>query len=134
MFEGVDAFDGGEEPDALAVMFDGLDAIAVARWVLARAWAADQDDIARVLQKRAAVKLSRQRLLDLAAGEVEAGDAATVRETGGLELVGRRSHLPIGHLGLQELREDRQRGLEGRRALLGQLANGLSHPVHLQAA
>ena len=34
MFEGVDAFDGGEEPDALAVMFDGLDAIAVARWAL----------------------------------------------------------------------------------------------------
>ena len=26
LFEGVDEFDGGEEPDALAVMFDGLDA------------------------------------------------------------------------------------------------------------
>jgi hypothetical protein len=26
LFEGVDEFDGGEEPDAFAVMFDGLDA------------------------------------------------------------------------------------------------------------
>jgi hypothetical protein len=26
LFEGVDEFDGGEEPDALAVMLDGLDA------------------------------------------------------------------------------------------------------------
>src|SRR5260370_39838509 len=26
LFEGVDEFDGGEEPDALAVMFDGLNA------------------------------------------------------------------------------------------------------------
>jgi hypothetical protein len=26
LFEGVDEFDGGEEPNALAVMFDGLDA------------------------------------------------------------------------------------------------------------
>jgi hypothetical protein len=26
LFEGVDEFDGGEAPDTLAVMFDGLDA------------------------------------------------------------------------------------------------------------
>jgi hypothetical protein len=34
LFESVDEFDRGEEPDALAVVLDRLDAIAVARCVL----------------------------------------------------------------------------------------------------
>jgi hypothetical protein len=73
LFEGVDEFDGGEEPDALSVMFDGLDADGRGEMRFARAWAADQDDVVRVLEKLAAVKLANERLVDLAAGEVEAG-------------------------------------------------------------
>ena len=46
---------------------------------------------------------------------------------GGLELVGRGSDLPVGGLRLQKLRQDRQRGLEGRRALFGQFADGLNY-------
>src|SRR3984885_11666659 len=73
LFESVDEFDGGEEPDALAVMLDRLDADCSGEMRLARAGAADQDDIVRVFQKLAAMKLTRERLVDLAAGEVEAG-------------------------------------------------------------
>ena len=87
-----------------------------------------------VFQELAAVKLANQRLVDLAAGEVEAGEVAVVREPRGLELVGGRSHFSVGRLRLQELRQDRQRRLEGRRALLGQLADGLRHAVHLEGA
>ena len=47
LFESVDEFDGGEEPDALAVMVDGLDADCRGEMRLARAGAADQDDIVR---------------------------------------------------------------------------------------
>ena len=82
LFEGVDEFDGGEEPDALAVMFDGLDADGRGQMRFARAWAADQDDVVRVLEKLAAVKLADERLVDLAAGEVEAGEVTVVREAG----------------------------------------------------
>ena len=134
LFEGVDEFDGGEEPDALAVMLDGLDADRRGEMRLARAGPADQDDVVGVLQELAAVKLADERLVDLAAGEVEAGEIAIVRKARGLELVGGRSDLPVGRLRLQKLRQDRQRGLEGRRALLGQFADGLRHAVHLEAA
>jgi hypothetical protein len=51
LFEGVDEFDGGEEPDALAVVLDGLDADRRGEMRLARAGAADQDDIVGVFQK-----------------------------------------------------------------------------------
>src|SRR5580693_3218153 len=89
LFESVDEFDGGEEPYALAVMFDGLDADRGGEMRLARAGAADQDDIVGVFQELAAMKLTRERLVDLAAGEVEAGQVSIVREAGGLELISR---------------------------------------------
>src|ERR1700692_2242415 len=107
LFESVDEFDGGEEPDALAVLLDGLDADRGGEMRLPRAGAADQDDVVSVLQELAAVKLVYERLVDLAAGEVEAGEVAIVRESSGLELVGRRSDFSVGRLRLQELRQDR---------------------------
>jgi hypothetical protein len=129
LFEGVDELDGGEEPDALAVALDGLDADRSGEMRLARAGAADQDDIVGVSQEFAAMELTRERLVDLTAGEVEAGEIAIVRKASGLELIGRRSDLPVGRLRLQELLQDRRRGLEGWGALLGQLADGLCHAV-----
>src|ERR1700728_2430346 len=87
LFESVDEFDGGEEPDALAVMLDGLAADRGGEMRLPRAGAADQDDIMGVSQELAAVELTRERLVDLAAGEVEAGEIAIVREASRLELV-----------------------------------------------
>ena len=126
LFESVDEFDGGEEPDALAVMLDGLDADRRGEMRLPRAGAADQDDIVGVFQELASVELAQQRLVDLAAGEVEASEIAIVREASGLELVGRRSDFSVGRLRLQELRQDRRGGFEGRGALFGQLADRLS--------
>jgi hypothetical protein len=89
LFKSVDEFDGGEEPDALAVMLDGLDADRRGEMGLPRAGAADQDDIVGVFQELASVELAQQHLVDLAAGEVEASKIAIVREASGLELVGR---------------------------------------------
>ena len=40
-------------------------------------------------------------------------------------MIGGRAHLPVGRLRFQQLRQDRQRALEGRRALFGQLAGTL---------
>src|SRR5580692_7839176 len=94
LFEGVDEFDGGEEPNALAVLLDGLDADRRGEMRLPRARAADQDDIVRVLQELATMELSYERLIGLAAGEVKAGEVAVVWEAGRLELVGGRSDLP----------------------------------------
>src|SRR5882757_6747726 len=116
LFESVDEFDGGKEPYALAVMLDGLDADRGGEMRLARAGAADQDDIVGVFQDLAAMELTRERLVDLAAGEVEAGEIAIVWKAGGLELIGRRSHLSVGRLRFQKLRQDGQRRLKGRRA------------------
>ena len=89
LFESVDEFDGGEEADALAVVLDGLDADRRGEMRLARAGAADQDDIVRILQELAAMKLTGERLVDLAAGEVEAGKVAIVWKAGGFELISR---------------------------------------------
>jgi hypothetical protein len=47
LFKSVDEFDGGEEPDALAMVLDGLDADRRGEMRLACAGAADQDDIVR---------------------------------------------------------------------------------------
>ena len=48
LFERVYEFDGGEESDALAVVLDRLDADCGGEMRLARAGAADQDDIVGV--------------------------------------------------------------------------------------
>src|SRR5271156_306401 len=117
LFEGVDEFDGGEEPDALAVVLDGLDADRRGEMRLTGAGAADQDDIVGVFQELAAMELACERLADLAAGEVEAGEVAIVRKAGRFELIGRRSHLSVGRLRFQKLRQDGQPRLKGRRAL-----------------
>ena len=42
-----------------------------------------------VIQELAAVELTRERLVDLAAGEVEAGKIAIVWKAGGFELISR---------------------------------------------
>jgi hypothetical protein len=42
-----------------------------------------------VFQELAAAELTRERLVYLAAGEVEAGKVTIVREAGGFELIGR---------------------------------------------
>jgi len=76
LFEGVDELDGGEEPNALAVMLDGLNADRRGEMRLARAGASDQDDVVSVLQELAFMELTNERLVDLAAGEVEAGEVA----------------------------------------------------------
>ena len=76
LFEGVDELDGGEEPNALAVMLDGLNADRRGEMRLARAGASDQDDVVSVLQELAFMELTNERLVDLAAGEVEAGEGA----------------------------------------------------------
>ena len=80
LLERVDEFDSGEEPDALAVLLDGLDADRRGEMRLASAGAADQDDVVRIFQELAAMELSHKRFVDLAAGEVEAGEIAVVRE------------------------------------------------------
>src|SRR5271170_240787 len=87
LFKSVDEFDRGEEPNALAVMLDGLDADRRSEMRLACAGAADQDDIVGVFQELAAVELTRERLVDLTAGEVEAGEIAIVWKASGLELM-----------------------------------------------
>ena len=77
------------------MMLDGLDADRGGEMRLARAGAADQDDVVGVLQELAAMELTHERLVDLAAGEVEAGEVAIGRKAGGLELIGRRSAPPV---------------------------------------
>src|ERR1700761_3996307 len=103
LFKSVDQLNGREEPDALAVMLDGLDADRGGEMCLAGSRAANQDDIVRILQELASVELTRKRLVDLAAGEVEAGKVSIVREAGRFELIGGRAHFPVRRLRLQEL-------------------------------
>ncbi len=66
LLKGVDEFGGGEEPDAVAVMLDRLDADRRGEMRFAGSRTADQDGVVGVLQELAAVKLADERLVDLA--------------------------------------------------------------------
>jgi polysaccharide biosynthesis protein PelG len=65
LFESVDEFDGGEEPDALAMVLDGLDADRRSEMGLACAGTADRDDIVGVFQELAAMELACERFVEL---------------------------------------------------------------------
>ena len=123
-----------EEADLLAVMLDRLDAERGGDVGLAGSGAADQHDIVGAIDELAAMQLADHGLVDLAGGEVEAGQILVGREPGGLDLVGDRPDLALGDLGLEQLGEDRHRRIEGRRALFDEVADGLGHAIHLEAA
>ena len=72
LLERVDQLDGREEPDTLVMMLDGLNADCRRDVRLARAGTADQDNVVGVVEELAAVKLAHERLVDLAAGKIEA--------------------------------------------------------------
>ena len=91
LLERVDQVDRGEEPDLLAVMLDGLDAEGRGEVGLAGAGPADQHDVVGVVQELAPVQLPDRGLVDLAGGEVEAGQVLVGREAGRLDLVGDRA-------------------------------------------
>ena len=84
LFEGVDEFDGGEEPNALAVMFDGLDADGRGQMRFARAWAADQDDVVRVLEELALWSWRTSASFTSLLAKSKPAEVAIVREAGGL--------------------------------------------------
>ena len=66
------------------MMLNGLDADRGGEMRFARAGPADQDGVVGVGQELAAMELSHQRLVDLAGGEVEAGEIAIVGKAGAL--------------------------------------------------
>jgi glutamate-1-semialdehyde 2,1-aminomutase len=108
-------------------VLDGLDADGGGDGGLARAGPADQDDVVGTVHEVAAMKLTDQRLVDLAAGEVEAVQVTIGRKACGLELIGGRSNFAFRRLGLEELRQDGDGSLKRWRSLLGELADGLGH-------
>ncbi len=134
LFQGIDQFDGREEADFAVMMLDGLDAQGRGGMGLAGAWAADQHDILGTVEELALVQLAECSLVDLAGHEVEAGEVLVGREACSLHVIGDGAHLAFRHLGLQELRQDRHRGLEGGGTLFGQVSDGLGHTIHLQAS
>ncbi len=95
---------------------------AVAMCVLPVPGPAHEHHVLRVVHELAPMQMANQGFIDLAVGEVEAGEVPVGCEAGQLQLIGHRAHLPFGRLGLEQLREHRLRGLEGRRSLLGQLS------------
>src|SRR5690606_334681 len=100
-------------------MLDGLNTYRGSNVCLARAGATDQNDVVCVVQEVAAMKLLHERLVDLAAGEVEAIQITIGREACRLELVGSRANFTFRGLCFQKLRQDRNGSLECRRSLLG---------------
>jgi hypothetical protein len=134
LLERVDQIDGGEEADLLAVMLDGLDAERGGDVGLAGARPADQHDV--VAPSMNSPRCSWRTMASLTSLEAKSkpGQILVGREAGGLDLVGDGPDLALGHLGLEQLGQDRHGGIEGGRALFDQIADGLGHAVHLEAA
>ena len=73
LLQRVDEIDGGEEPDLLSMMFDGLDGERGRDMGFSRAWSANQDDIVSPVDELAAMQLPRESFVDLAGGKIERG-------------------------------------------------------------
>jgi hypothetical protein len=97
LFEGVDQFDGREEADLAAVMLDGLDAEGGRDMGLAGAGPADQHDVLGPVDELARCSWPDGGLVDLAGGEVEAGEVLVGREARGLHVIGDGADLAFGH-------------------------------------
>ena len=67
LIEGIDQFDGREEPNTFAVVLDGLHADGGRQMGFSCAGAADQNDVVGFVDELAAMELAHERLVDLAA-------------------------------------------------------------------
>jgi hypothetical protein len=95
-------------------MLDDLDADGGGDMGLAGAGSADQHDVLGGIEEAALVELAHRGLVDLAGGEVEAGEVLVGGEPCRLHVIGDGADLALGQLGLEQLGEDRHGGLEGR--------------------
>jgi hypothetical protein len=102
----VDQLDCGVEAHLLAVILDRLHADGGGDVRLAGAWLTDQHDVVGTADEVAAVQVADRGLVALICREVEPGQVLVGWEVAGLDLVGDRTHLARGGLGLQQLRED----------------------------
>ncbi|MOA19436.1 hypothetical protein D3C78_1398170 [compost metagenome] len=93
----------------------------------------DENDILRPVHELASVQLAHRRFVDFAGGEVEPGDVLIGREASSLHVIGDRANLTFGHLGFQQLGQDRHGRLKSWSPLLDQICDGLGHAIHLQA-
>lgn len=80
------------------------------------------------------MKLAHQRLVDFAGAKIEAAQILVDGESRRLDLIRNRTNLALGGLRLEQLRENGHGSIVGWRALFHQLARGLRHAIHLQAA
>ena len=64
---------------------------------------ADQNDVMRVIHELTAMQRPDSGFVDLAGGEVKAGEILVGREPRGLHVIGDRPHFPLGQFGLQKL-------------------------------
>jgi hypothetical protein len=106
-------------------MFDRLNAQGCSNMSLAGAGASDCHDIVGAIDKSAAVQLPDKRLVHLARCKVISSKVLIGWEPRGLDLVSDGSNLAFGHLGFEQLRQNRHGGLEGGSTLFDQFANGL---------
>src|SRR5690554_4463020 len=133
LLECIDQFDGREEANPLAVMLDGVDAQRCGDVGLAGPWSTHQHHIVAFVDESTRMELAHQGLIDLAAGKIKASQVLVGWKARNLELIGDRSCLAFGHLGLEQLRENRNGCLEGWRTLFGKFADRLGHARHFEA-
>jgi hypothetical protein len=107
LFQRIDQIDGGEEAYFPAVVLDSLDAKGGGDVAFPGAGPTDQHDVVGAVHEVAAVELTHQSFVDLAGGKVEAGQVLVSREAGGLDLIGDRADLALGHFCLEQLGEHR---------------------------
>jgi hypothetical protein len=95
---------------------------------------ADQHDVLGGIEEAALVQLADRSLVDLAGGEVEAGEILVGREARGLHVVGDGADLAFGQFGLEQLGQDRHGGFKSWRSLFHEFRHSLGHTVHFEAA
>ena len=108
--------------------------MAMARWRLARAGAADQHDVALVGEEVAAGEVAHQGLVDRRAVEGEVVDILGQGQLGDGDLVLDRARLLLGDLGGQQVADDPLRLVLALHGGGDDLVEGGLHAVELQLA
>jgi hypothetical protein len=85
---------------------------------LAGSGSADKEDVFGPFHELTPMQLAQESFVDLAGSKIEPRQVFVDREAGGLDLISDRSDLPFSGFRFEQLGENGDGGVEGRRSLL----------------
>ena len=119
VFKRIHQLDGREEPDALSLLLDRVDAKGERQMRFSCSRSADEHNVFDLVDKSAALQVTEHGFINPATSKIEAGEILIDREPSRLDLIGNRADLALSHLSLKQLRENGRCRFKSGCALFG---------------